>query len=112
MGFFKSLSNLFGAKGKSAGNVYWVYARCSRCGEVLRGRVNLHNDLSVEYGDKETQNTYVCRKILSGDGSNLCFQKVEILLHFDAKRKLLDREISGGTFIEAEEYQAAQETTA
>lgn len=111
MGFFKSLASLFGPKGKSEAAIYWVYARCNRCGEVLRSRVNLRNDPSIEYAENEAQNTYVCRKILSGDGSNLCFQKVEVLLRFDANHKLQDREIRGGTFIEAEEYQAAQETT-
>ena len=36
-------------------------------------------------------------------GGTGCFQRIEVELTFDKYRKLLDRQISGGEFIEAEE---------
>jgi len=82
---------------------YWVYIRCNRCEEPLRTRVNLHNDLSVDYQGRKGQ-TYHCRKTLVGRQG--CFQRIEIELSFDRNRKLIERDISGGTFIEADEYSA------
>jgi len=77
MGLFKKLSDLFsapeGRPEKRDEASYWVAVRCSRCGETLRTRVNLHNDLSIEYGEGGGETTYFCRKTLIGD--KLCFQR-------------------------------------
>jgi hypothetical protein len=43
---------------------------------------------------------YFIRKTLVG--SNRCFQRVEVTLYFDERRNLVDRQISGGEFIEPE----------
>jgi hypothetical protein len=40
----------------------------------------------------------VCRKILMGEGR--CFQQIEVVLKFDQDRRMVDRTISGGDFIE------------
>jgi hypothetical protein len=82
---------------------YLVYVRCNRCDEPLRARVNLHNDLSVDYQGRKGK-TYHCRKTLVGRQG--CFQRIEIELSFDGNRKLIERDISGGTFIEVDEYSA------
>ena len=63
---------------------------------MLSTRVNLHNDLSVEYDGDQT--SYRCRKVLIGDGP--CFQRMEVLLTYDANRRLLSRELSGGEFVD------------
>jgi hypothetical protein len=108
MGLFKKLADLFsppqGGAGKRDEVGYWVAVRCNRCGETLRARVNLHNDLSIEYGEGDRETTYFCRKILIGD--KLCFQRVEVELTFDAQRRLIDRKITGGSFLEGQEAQA------
>lgn len=105
MGLFKKLSDLFSAPErrpeKREGSGYWVIVRCNRCGETLRTRVDLHNDLSIEYGEREGDTTYFCRKTLIGD--KLCFQRVEIELTFDGQRRLIDRQITGGQFVDGEE---------
>ena len=77
--------------------------RCNRCGEVLPVRVDMRNDLSIQYDQEGGQTTYTCRKLVSGDGSNLCFQKMEIVLKFDENRRLINREVTGGTFVEPAE---------
>jgi hypothetical protein len=102
MSFLKRLASLLSPAPPQA-PTYWIYARCNRCEEPLRARVNLNNDLSVEYDGDRT--TYYCRKVLLGE--KLCFQQVEVHLTFDSNRKLLDGQISGGRFISEEEYQAS-----
>ena len=94
MGLIKYLSNLFTASPSS--NLHMVAVKCDRCNETIEARINLQNDLSVDYegGGKPT---YHCRKTLMGDGR--CFQRIEIDLTFDASKRLISREITGGEFV-------------
>lgn len=107
MGFFNKLSKLFSSPGGDDTRAYWIYARCKRCGEKIRTRVDLSNDLSLDYGGDQT--TYFTRKVLIGEGR--CFERIEVRLTFDKDRRLINREISGGEFISEvqflEENQAA-----
>lgn len=104
MAFLKKLSDFLFSSGGADQASYWVYARCAWCGEKLCTRVNLYNDLSVNYGENDSRNNYVCQKTLVGNQH--CFRRIEIKLTFNANRKLIDREIIGGEFISAEEFKA------
>lgn len=97
MGF---LQKIFGGKPREVRkNFYDFRVRCKRCGEVIEGRVDLDNDLSVEY--ESGGDTWYSRKVLMGDGKNLCYQQIEVGLKFDSRRKLLDRRIeTGGDFVD------------
>lgn len=97
MGIIEKISRFFSSSSMGDEAAYWIYVRCDRCGEKLQTRVNLHNDLSVEYVEGNIH-SYNCRKTMVG--SSGCFQRIEIQLIFDKNRKLIDREITGGTFIE------------
>ncbi|MEE9188081.1 MAG: hypothetical protein V3U36_01840 [Anaerolineales bacterium] len=103
MQFFDNIVKYFTSPRSGDEGAYWVYVRCNQCGETLRARVNLYNDLSVDYQGRKGQ-TYHNHKTLVGRQG--CFQRIEIELSFDRNRKMLEREISGGTFIEADEYSA------
>ena len=105
MSFFNKLSNLFSTREKQDYSVYWIHVKCNRCGEVLSTRVNLNNDLSINYGESEdgSDTTYFCRKTLMGSGEGRCFQRVEVALTFDNHRNLINREVTGGNFVEPEE---------
>jgi hypothetical protein len=95
--FFKSLSRLF--IGRTPGsNLYSLAVQCNRCGEVIRAQVNLSNDLSVEYDDKGNVTSYFCRKVVIG--KQRCYQPIEVTLTFDANRKLVERKIKDGKFVE------------
>jgi hypothetical protein len=84
-------------------NTYWIHAQCRRCGEPLRGRVNLANDPSLD----DDGVTWVVRKGLLGSGANRCFQTVEVMLKFDAKKQnVIESEAVGGELITAEEFEA------
>ncbi|MCX6066795.1 MAG: hypothetical protein NT121_13725 [Chloroflexi bacterium] len=97
MGFLKKL---FGGVSRPTQKEYYVFnVKCKRCGEILTGRVDVDNDLSVEY--ESDGDMFYCRKVLMGDGKNLCYQRIEVGLKFDSKRKLLDRRVeSGGDFVD------------
>lgn len=100
MGIFKRLSNLFSSSGQGGENAYWFTVKCNRCGEQIRGRVDMRNELTIHYDD----NTYYSRKVLMGD--KLCFQKIEVELTFDKNRRLTERKIRGGKFVDEQENQA------
>jgi hypothetical protein len=93
----KRLAGLF-VPPTGGGNLYLLSVQCNRCGEVIQTQVNLANDLSVEYGEDEKAAGYYCRKLLMG--KQRCFQQIEVTLTFDARRKLIDRKIEGGKFVE------------
>ena len=94
MGFLK---NLFGG-GESAkpDRRYYVFqVKCKRCGEIIEGRVDLDNDLSmVDEGEG-----FIVRKGLLG--ANRCFQQIEVELNFDSSRQLIEKNITAGEFVNA-----------
>jgi hypothetical protein len=110
MGFF---SRLFGAlrgapapaadgAGRSA---FWVYVRCKACGEPIRVRVNREHDLSAEYEEgSDAPSGYHVHKEVVGER---CFRRIQVDITFDGQRKIADRQIQGGDFLTAEEYEAA-----
>jgi len=48
------------------------------------------------------------RKVLVGDGAHRCFQRIDVTLHFDKNKRLIDRSITGGDFLQPEEVDAAK----
>ena len=90
------LQKLFGGSSASPQKHEYTFSvNCLRCGEIIQGRVNMDNDLSVEY--EEGGDIYYARKVLMGE--NKCFQRVEVELKFTSSRELLERHITGGEFI-------------
>ena len=102
MSFFDRLKRAFTSPGQKRN--YWIYARCDRCGEVITSRVDLYNDLSMDFDAKQ----YRVHKVLVGDGRYRCFQRIEVTLTFDKNKRLVDRSIHGGHFLEPDEVEAAQ----
>lgn len=101
MGLFKKISDYFNSADSVDQAGYWVYLRCNKCDELLRVRINLNNDLSIIYDDPRGL-IYFTRKTIVGNRG--CFQRIGIELTFNHKRKLIDRQISGGDFIERDEF--------
>lgn len=104
MGLFKKLSGMLSPSPKEDDRAYWLYVQCDRCGEKIKARVDLYNDLSPIYN--ETGITYFCRKVLIGQGR--CYQKVEVEMTFDEQRKLASREIKWGRLISQQEFEQDQ----
>ncbi len=99
MNIFSKIANLLSSPGRADSDALWVAVMCKRCGEVTRARVDLRNDLSIQYDEAGGMPTYFCRKVLMSEGGH-CFQRMEVALTFDANRKLVNREVSGGEFVD------------
>ncbi|MGB9606252.1 MAG: hypothetical protein ACPL88_10300 [Bryobacteraceae bacterium] len=114
MSFLERLRRVLGGQaGKSSSggrsrfgddpNAYWIYAQCRRCGEPLKARINLMNDLS----ETEDGEGWIVRKGLVGTGANRCFQTVEVTLTFDRqKQNVIASEVAGGRLLTVQEYEA------
>ena len=94
MGFLKNLFS--NTSPKSEKRYYAFQVKCRRCGEIIEGRVDMDNDLSLEYEDDRS--VYFVRKGLIGN--NRCFQQIEVELKFDSSRQLLEQKVIGGQFVE------------
>jgi hypothetical protein len=102
MNLLEKISRFLSPRRNTAQRYSTIYVKCKRCGERISGRVDLWNELSPDYEDGTM--SYHCRKVLMGSGT--CFQKIEVVLRFDANRRLVDQEVAGGEAIEQEEFQA------
>lgn len=94
MSFFKKLFS--GAPVKPDQKYYTFKVKCNRCGEIIEGRVDLDNDLSVEFEDD--REVFHVRKGLIGE--NRCFQQIEVEMKFDSAKQLLEQQVTGGMFVE------------
>ena len=104
------LRRLFG-RGERAGDDrgLYYYVRCDVSGEVIQVRLDKFNDLSIkEYKPMR----YFARKLVVGARS---FNRMEAEFTFDGDRRLIKKTVSGGEFVEYEDYlvyQAEQEAAA
>jgi len=98
MSLFKNLFQGLAGAGRPKGNFYPFEVKCKRCGEIIQGRVNVWNDPSLEFDEKDKP-FYVCRKVLISSGGT-CFQQIEVIFKFDETRRVLERQITGGEFVE------------
>ncbi len=90
------LQKLFGGSPAKPEKRYYTFStKCLRCGEIITGRVDLDNDLSIEY--EEGGDVFYSRKVLMGSG--ICFQRVEVELKFSSAHELIEKQITGGEFI-------------
>ena len=90
------LQKLFGGSPAKPSKRYYTFSvKCRRCAEVIEGRVDLDNDLSVEYeGDGEI---FHARKTLMG--TERCFQRMEAEFKFSPDRTLIEQQVTGGEFV-------------
>jgi hypothetical protein len=86
---------LGGLSAKPEKRYYTFSVKCMRCGEIIEGRVDLDNDLSIEYEDK--RDVYYGRKVLMGAGK--CFQRIEATFKFTVTRTLIEQQVTGGEFV-------------
>lgn len=102
MSFFKKVASFLSATPTET-ETLGLYVRCDKCGEAIGTRIHLRNDPSPLYGEGGQGAAYLVRKTLMG--SKRCFQPIVVELVFDANRKVIAREITGGQFITQEEYE-------
>ncbi|NTU81251.1 MAG: hypothetical protein HGA45_18020 [Chloroflexales bacterium] len=103
------LRRLFGGQSSPADNALHLYVRCGHCGAPVHVRVNLYNDLAVEFGDSEDVAGYHLRKEIM---DSRCFRLIYADLSFDRNRRELARSIEGGEFISRDEFERLTSTPA
>lgn len=101
----KALQRLFADEGSRppvcALRTFPVTVRCSRCGEVIRLRIDRDHELQsiwppdAEEGDEPLEQ--ILRKEIVGDN---CQNLICFTLHFDCEHGLISSEIEGGEFVE------------
>ena len=102
---FKNLSRMFmgspSASGQDRDGIYF-YVKCDRCGEVIQVRLNRNNDLSAEYGENgESGDVLQAHKVIVGQR---CYNRIDADFIFDRNRNLLQKNVTGGKFVDALEY--------
>ena len=93
----KWIERWLAADGKRRDEI-WIEVSCGRCGEAVRARVNLNNDLSLLDKGVHERAQYFCRKVLVGQSG--CYQRIEVELYFDTQRNLVEKKVLGGQFTE------------
>ncbi len=105
MNILKSLRKAFSSPPPRTQRAMYLYVQCAKCGEKLRARVDVWNELTPEYdGKSDDAVSYFCRKVLVGEKQ--CYQPIELKLKFDRNHKLTEKNIIGGKFIEEDDYEA------
>lgn len=103
MSFFKRIANMLGGHASDDDRFVDIYVMSRRCREPIAGRVDTMNELSRD----DDGNGYYTRKVLHTTGAKRCFDQVELYLWFDKDKRLSDHEVTGGTWLNAEEYAEA-----
>jgi len=101
MGFFKKL---FGGDKKSGEYVdtrgVYFFVRCENCSTITRVRADKEYDL-IRDG-----NGFVWHKSIV---DNRCFRPIPTVVQLDGNFQVISEEISGGSFVSEEEYNASLE---
>jgi hypothetical protein len=103
MGILKKLNKILSSPPPKTDRAMYLYVQCNKCGEKLRARVDVWNELTPEYdGKSDNAVSYHCRKVLVGE--NKCYQPIELRLKFDKNHKLIEQTIMGGKYIDQAEF--------
>ncbi len=81
---------------------FYYYLLCGKCRTPLRVRVSKTTELAEEYeGPGDGVSGYVLNKDVI---CTKCFRRIHLTITYTAARREKHREITGGTFLEPEEY--------
>ncbi len=78
-------------------NAWWLYVQCVKCGAPLAIRVDLRNDISIDY---ETNSRYLRKEMMDSS----CFQLMYAEVHFDGNGKVLEQSVERGKILTRAEY--------
>lgn len=116
MGFLDALKSALGLGGGPAGGVdrgLYVYVQCNRCKDVVRVRINVANEVSElgeesDEGDTELRASGARYAVRKGVVDSKCFRPMTLMMHFDGRRRELDRGVEGGTIVDEAAWEAAR----
>lgn len=94
------LKKLFGGQsGHGDTDGIYLYIRSNRTGEVIRVRLHKYNDLTAS----DDFTSYHVNKTIIGEKS---FDRIEAEFEFDKNRRLANSNITGGTLVDEDAYDA------
>jgi|SRR5690554_163589 len=98
MGILDSLKNIFSSGQKA--NIIDIYVQDKKCGKKFNVLLRKSYEISRVYEDQgdikhKVNKVVVCDK---------CFNKIKFTLGFDKNYQIVSREIEGGKFITASEF--------
>ena len=76
----------------SRGGSMDIYVKCDRCGEIIKTHIIMGSECVPTYNDEGP--AYILRKELIG---SKCPNRVQLSMDFDGMKRIINREISGGT---------------
>jgi hypothetical protein len=87
----------------------YFYVRTYRSKEVIRLRIDPMNDLTTDYGEDNSgkRDRFTAHKMITGRKS---FERLEADFVFDLHKKLIEKNVTGGEFVEKADYHAYLET--
>jgi hypothetical protein len=104
MGFLQRLAALFGGRPPQADTRFLpLYVHSRRCNEPIAGRLDLLNEVSAAEDGAEGAVWYA-RKVFHTSGRGRCFDQVEVELWLDGSKQILRKEVTGGLWLERDEY--------
>lgn len=109
MSFFQRLAALFSGRPSSGQRYLTIYVLSNRCREPIVAQIDTLNELSLT---DEGEHPYFVRKLLHSSGRNRCFDQVEVQVWFDKNKHIAAKEVSGGRWLEQDEYEAVVEAQA
>ncbi len=91
----KVLEKLAGPPGGAVAEFLEYRIKCGKCGEIVSIKVFPERDLNPTYEDSGP--AYVLKKEVM---DSKCFRMISVEITYDSSRHELNREISGGSFLE------------
>jgi hypothetical protein len=96
MGFFKRLFGGGQSEYVDKTGIY-LYARCDKCGTVVRVRADKQHDLNQDGSGFVWHKTIVDSK---------CFRRLETVVHFDGNYNVTNHEVQGGALVDEAVYES------
>lgn len=85
-----------------------LYVECNHCHTPVHVRVDVYNDLALEYDNHEHAVGYVLRKEIM---DARCFRLMHAEILFDTERRETRRMVEGGVFVDESVYNQHIATT-
>ena len=96
MGFLKKLFGSGAPKEYVDTQGIYFYARCDKCGTIVKVRADRQHDLNSTDDGYEWHKTIV---------DNRCFRRIETVVTFDRNYNITNAELTGGTYVTEAEYE-------
>jgi len=102
------LRRLLGGGNNNDSRILHLYVACNHCHTPVHVRVDLYNDLTLEYDDREQAVGFVLRKEIM---DARCFRLMHAEILFDTTRRETRRTVEGGVFVDESVYNQHVATT-